>query len=113
MIHDLPGGTRSTLRWVRTADAVRLEGDVDLTNAGLLAEIVAVERMRCSGDVRLEMQDLSFMDGAGVRALLEIARGLQHEGRLLVLVSPGYIVRKALSVLTPEDLLGSIRLVDP
>ena len=51
------------------------------------------------------------MDGAGVRALLSIARDLREDGGLLVLVSPGYIVRKALSVLTPEELLDSIRIV--
>jgi anti-anti-sigma factor len=113
MIRGVPGASRSTLRWVRTHDEVRLEGEVDLTNAGLLAEIVAAERARRPGDVRLEMAGLSFMDGAGVRALLDIARDLRDEGCLLVLVSPGYIVRKALSVLTPEDLLASIRLVEP
>jgi len=92
-------------------DGVRLEGEVDASNASILADIVALEGRRLGGRVRLEMDDLSFMDGAGVRALLAIARDLREEGGMLVLVSPGYIVRKALSVLTPEELLDSIRIV--
>jgi anti-anti-sigma factor len=101
----------TTVRWTPVDGGVRLEGEVDASNASTLAEIVALERLRLGGNVRLELDGLSFMDGAGVRALLTIARDLGEEGGLLVLVSPGYIVRKALSVLTPEELLDSIRIV--
>jgi anti-anti-sigma factor len=101
----------TTLHWTPVAGGVRLDGEVDASNASALHEIVALERLRVGGNVRLELDDLSFMDGAGVRALLSIARDLKGDGGLLVLVSPGYIVRKALSVLTPEELLDSIRIV--
>ena len=101
----------TTVRWTPVDDGVRLDGEVDASNASILAEIVALERLRHGGHVRLELEGLSFMDGAGVRALLSIARDLREDGGLLVLVSPGYIVRKALSVLTPEELLDSIRIV--
>lgn len=103
----------TTVRWTPVDDGVRLDGEVDASNASILAEIVALERLRHGDQVRLELDGLSFMDGAGVRALLAIARELREDGGLLVLVSPGYIVRKALSVLTPEELLDSIRIVDP
>ncbi|MGZ5288421.1 MAG: STAS domain-containing protein [Actinomycetota bacterium] len=102
----------TTVRWTPVDDGVRLDGEVDASNASILAEIVALEGPRLGGHVRLELDGLSFMDGAGVRALLSIARELREDGGLLVLVSPGYIVRKALSVLTPEELLDSIRIVD-
>lgn len=103
----------TTLHWTTVDDGVRLDGEVDASNASILGDIVALERLRHGDQVRLELGGLSFMDGAGVRALLAIARDLREDGGLLVLVSPGYIVRKALSVLTPEELLDSIRIVDP
>lgn len=102
----------ANLRWERTPAGLRLEGEVDLTNANRLAEIVHEERGRLGDTVRLDLEALSFMDGAGVRALLEISRSLRDSGCLLILASPGYIVRKALSVLTPEDLLDAIRIVE-
>ncbi len=107
-----PPRSGADLRWERTPAGLRLEGEVDLTNAHRLAEIVHEEQERLGDSVRLDLEALSFMDGAGVRALLEISRSLRDSGCLLVLASPGYIVRKALSVLTPDDLLDAIRIVE-
>lgn len=88
---------------------IALAGEIDGSNANGFAELLAGLG---PGDAYVDLSSVELMDGSGVRVLLDEARRLRDEGHVLFLISPGYIVRRALSVLTPEELLETIRLVD-
>jgi anti-anti-sigma factor len=89
---------------------VSVRGEVDASNVGRFAEIVA----RCTQvpGARIDLSRLEVLDGTGIRVLLDRARALSARGQRLILVSPGYIVRRALRELAPEDLQPAIRIVD-
>lgn len=89
---------------------IAIAGEIDSSNATRFAEMLGALR---SEDSYVDLSGVELMDGSGVRVLLDEAWRLRAEGHVLVLISPGYIVRRALSVLTPEELLSTIRIVDP
>lgn len=88
---------------------IAVAGEIDGSNASRFAEMLAGLG---TADVYVDLSNVELMDGSAVRVLLDEARRLRDEGRVIFLISPGYIVRRALSVLTPEELLETIRLVD-
>jgi anti-anti-sigma factor len=61
----------------------RLVGEIDISNAGELRRL----QDPGPGNLVLELGELSFMDSAGLRAMLELANGLES-GRQLVLRNP-------------------------
>jgi anti-anti-sigma factor len=61
----------------------RLIGEVDLSNQGEVSSLLAPE-VALGGDITLDLSELVFMDSAGVRVLLEAARGLVGRGQLCV-----------------------------
>jgi len=88
---------------------IAIAGEIDSSNAIRFAEMLGALR---SEDSYVDLSGVELMDGSGVRVLLDEAWRLRAQGHVLVLISPGYIVRRALSVLTPEELLSTIRIVD-
>lgn len=93
-------------------DGVAIRGEVDASNAPSFAEMLADACRGGADEVRVDLSHLELMDGSGVRGLLQVADGLRAQGRTLVLIAPGYIVRRALSVLTSEELLATIRITE-
>lgn len=89
---------------------IAVAGEIDASNAPQFAEVLA--RLPCETAL-VDMSELEFMDGSGVHVVLDTARALQATGHTLVLVAPGYIVRRALAMLTPDGLLSAIRILDP
>ncbi len=88
---------------------IAVAGEIDGSNASGFADLLAALG---PGDAYVDLSSVELMDGSGVRVLLDEARRLRDEGHLLFLIAPGYIVRRALSILAPEELLETIRLVD-
>ena len=88
---------------------IAIAGEIDSSNADRFAEMLDALR---SEDSYVDLSGVELMDGSGVRVLLDEAWRLQARGHVLTLISPGYIVRRALSILTPEELLSTIRIVD-
>jgi anti-anti-sigma regulatory factor len=58
-------------------------------------------------DVEVDLRDVEFMDGSGVRALAAVAAGLREHGRRLVVRAPAYVVEVALAELAPP---GSVKI---
>jgi len=74
-------------------------GDLDIANAGILVDAVfpAAETIPAAGVV-LDFTDVAFMDSSGLRAVLEIARRLEHDAAGLALLNPVNAVGKLLSL---------------
>jgi anti-anti-sigma factor len=85
-----------------------LRGELDMSTAPILSN--AVIPIIGERDVLFDLTGLSFMDGAGLRALVQLADHL--EGGSLVLESPQPIVRKVLEI---TRIVGqrNIRFVEP
>jgi anti-anti-sigma factor len=79
-----------------TASCVSVGGEVDRTNARLLYEILDLATADGHG-ATLDLSGLSFIDMAGVRALVEIAVLIGPEHRL-TLVSPPPILGRILDI---------------
>jgi anti-anti-sigma factor len=61
----------------------RLVGEIDISNAGELGRL----HNPGGGNIVLDLAELSFMDSAGLRGLIELANDL-GEGRQLVIRNP-------------------------
>jgi anti-anti-sigma factor len=80
-----------------------IRGEVDLSNADELEEILLAHVGEAAPDLTLDLAALSFMDSTGIMTLLRAAKALgEREGRL-VLESPQPMVRRVLEVLRLGD----------
>jgi anti-sigma B factor antagonist len=67
----------------------RLRGELDLSNVARLHRVIAESASGEAGALVLDLTDLTFMDSAGIRMLVELAGDLaSHRRRLLVVLSP-------------------------
>lgn len=82
------------------AGSLRLTGELDVAEADGLIEHAA-GMLPADGDLVLELDELTFMDSSGVRALVTIA-GMLPSGHRLVLADPTPAVRRVL------DLVGVV-----
>jgi anti-anti-sigma factor len=58
-------------------------------------------------DLEVDLRDVEFMDGSGVRALVAVAERLATSGRRLIVQAPAYVVEVALTELAPP---GSVTI---
>ena len=58
-------------------------------------------------NLEIDLRDVEFMDGSGVRALAATAERLRARGRRLILRAPAYVVEVALAELVPP---GSVTI---
>lgn len=56
----------------------RLVGEIDLSNADQLRAIEG------DPDVALDLSELAFMDSTGLRAVIDLARRVEPDGRLIL-----------------------------
>lgn len=82
----------------------RLVGEIDLSNAGELRRLNQEDQ----GDLVLEMAELEFMDSTGLRGLIELARGLEPDRRL-VLRNPSAAVDRLFEV-TGVDRISNLSI---
>jgi anti-anti-sigma factor len=90
-----------------TTPGFRLVGELDASNVDELRdslEPVVAE----GGDITLDLSGLAFMDSSGIQILVTTAQGLGDRGTL-VLVSPGSLVRRLLSLI-PIERLENVRI---
>ena len=84
---------------------VRAHGELDLANANLLEEEL---RRAIGGDapgVVLDLSDVTFIDSAGLRVLLSMARHSLRNGGRLCLLRGSSPVDRAIGVAGVEDSL--------
>lgn len=81
---------------------IRLAGEVDIENVDRLEAALAPLVVR-GGDVLLDCSALTFMDSTGFSTLINAAGALGNRGRL-VLVSPGELIARTLSLMGLEKV---------
>jgi anti-anti-sigma factor len=83
----------------KTADprGLRLLGELDIASEDALTEAFEREAGR-NGDFTLEVSELTFIDSAGVRALIKAADSLQGRGRLIIR-SPGETLQRVFQLM--------------
>jgi anti-anti-sigma factor len=89
------------------AGSLRLVGELDVAETDGLLER-ATSALPTDGDLVLELDELTFIDSSGVRALVTIA-GMLRSGRL-VLADPTPAVRRVLDLVEIEEAAAGIEV---
>ena len=77
-----------------SAAQLALRGELDMLSAPLLARDLDEAIRRHPVRIVLDLQDLTFMDVSGLRAILDAARSARRDGGSLVIANPmPHIVR--------------------
>lgn len=77
----------------------RLDGEIDVATWEALG--IGLSALADGADVHLDLEDLTFIDVGGVRALARVARALAPEGRL-ILHEPPDTLRRMLELAWPD-----------
>ena len=82
------------------------EGEIDMTNAAVLREVLrnVVER-KAAGRIAVDMRDVTFLDSTGLGMLVAARKAAAANGMELGLADPNPIVRMTLDVANLTDLL--------
>jgi anti-anti-sigma factor len=82
----------------------RLEGEIDLSNARELTEVLQ-PAVQAGGDVTLDLAGVAFMDSTIIQVLLKAGNEIEGKGRLL-LYHPGSLVANVLRLIRADRLPG-------
>jgi anti-anti-sigma factor len=92
-----------------TPGSVRVSGELDMLTVNSFLEGVGPHLPPGSGDLTLDIAELSFMDSSGLLAVLDLSRQLAGRGRL-VLRSPTSSVARLLQ-LARADTIPNLAIV--
>ena len=82
-------------------------GTVRASDDGWFERTLATGIASGASNLEIDLRDVEFMDGSGVRALAATAERLRARGRRLILRAPAYVVEVALAELAPP---GSVTI---
>jgi anti-sigma B factor antagonist len=83
-----------------------LRGEVDLTNAAELSELVTGQLADGTLHLTVDVAGLDFADTAGIRVFLLAAMTLRQRGGDLVLLRPQRTLARILEILGAEEVLA-------
>jgi anti-sigma B factor antagonist len=84
---------------------VQVKGEIDLSNAGELATVA--DNLDGAAVIIVDMSGVSFLDAAGVTALLRLAARLSLTGRHLILTGTDHHpVRRPIAICGLDAVLG-------
>jgi anti-anti-sigma factor len=89
-----------------------IRGEIDTANADRLLATLRSVAHEHHEDVVADCMDLTFIDAAGIRALVTMNAELVEHGRHLRLVHPSPFLRRMLDALKLNDLLDALPSVD-
>jgi anti-sigma B factor antagonist len=90
---------RITRRRFTATVVVFVAGDIDLTTAAHLADVLRAELGSHPGTIVLDLTDVEFMGSIGIAVLAEADQAAGASGqRLRVVVSEGHAVRRSLTM---------------
>jgi anti-anti-sigma factor len=92
---------------VPNASATHLVGTVRAGDVAWFEDLLLEALARTTTDLQIDLRDVQFMDGAGVRVLAAIAARLAVDGHLLILHAPAFVVERALAERLPD---GPVRI---
>jgi anti-anti-sigma factor len=91
-------------RVVADTAAVQLYGEIDLSNAGQVAGLA--DDLEGATVIILDLHEVSFLDAAGLTALLQLAARLSSTGRHLVLTGTDHHpVRRPIAICGLDSIL--------
>jgi anti-anti-sigma factor len=82
-------------------------GTVRASDNGWFERALANAIASGAANLEIDLRDVEFMDGSGVRAIAKAAERLRDAGRRLILRAPAYVVEVALAELAPP---GSVTI---
>ena len=82
-------------------------GTVRASDGGWFERTLAAGIAGGASNLEIDLRDVEFMDGSGVRALAATAERLRASGRRLIVRAPAYVVEVALAELAPP---GSVTI---
>jgi len=82
-------------------------GTVRASDDGWFERTLADAMASGAATLEIDLRDVEFMDGSGVRALAAAAEHMRDRGRRLTLRAPAYVVEVALAELAPP---GSVTI---
>ncbi|MCU1346623.1 MAG: anti-sigma factor antagonist [Acidimicrobiia bacterium] len=92
--------SRLPIGWRVTDDGARclvtVSGELDVATGPLLAQALRAEAARATGGIGLDLRAVTFMDAAGLRAVVDAANALGQRGQQLTLSRPSHSVRRLL-----------------
>ncbi len=78
---------------------VRLSGDIDLSNAGLIKRTIAESISNQATELVIDMGEVGYLDSAGIAMLFDLARRLGEHGQRFIAVAPSTsLIRRSLEV---------------
>jgi anti-sigma B factor antagonist len=102
---DLDGhGVHESLRVARTPTGLRVDGELDLATAPVLAAHLA-PLPDGGGDVVVDVSGIRFVDSTGLSVLVQAHHAARSAGRRLVLVAPSLRVRRLLQITGLDDVM--------
>jgi anti-sigma B factor antagonist len=95
----MDGLLRFQLDWDEAVDTLHVAGELDIATAPELERAVDAGLDGRSGEFRLDLSSLSFVDSTGAQALLHAHNAVESRGRRLVLVAAQRPVRRVLEIM--------------
>lgn len=93
---------------------VRLRGDIDLSNADVLVEVVEGAVPNTAQGLVLDLSDVTYFDSTGLRLVFRLARRLGDRQQALRLVVPeGARIRRVLDFAGVSTVAEVLRAYDP
>lgn len=90
------------------ADSLIIVGEIDAHTVGLVTEELLP--LPCTGDARLDLDGVTFIDSSGMRVLLDVHRHMEADGRRLILLRPSASVVRLLQI---TGLVGHLHTEPP
>lgn len=85
---------------------LRFEGEIDVCSWDLLAAALNTAVQFGSGDLHVDLTDVTFIDVAGIRIMTTVAKKLSREGHRLLLHAPPPGVHRVIQVMGWETTPG-------
>src|SRR5690242_5632449 len=98
-----PGPTPIEFATVHEGGTLTVRGEIDLATAGRFREAVETA-LASSGNLIVDLSDVTFMDSTGLRALLQARERTEVGRRLTVEVADGGAVDRLLKLAGVKDL---------
>ena len=94
------------------AAVVTLSGELDAGTAGRLRSLLNELLLAGKSNLVLDLSGLTFIDSAGLAALLSAAKGTRRGGGRLLLSGPAPTVRKVMALTGIDVVLTTVDSVD-
>jgi anti-anti-sigma factor len=106
--HEAPPDVDPGFRLSFAEHGLRLEGEVDIVNAGLFALALDAAFQCADRNLRLDLRSLAFIDISGMVTLAELQRRLRKHSRRLELTNAPAIVRRCAELLGLDPLIHAL-----